>query len=79
MAFATKELAVKVDFHQGEGGVDIIIDCAATCTGTVGKAVFVGGGLKGANLETLKQALSDLVSKLNSREIQDAIDAQPTE
>jgi len=74
MAFTAKELAVKVDFQQGGGGVDIIIDCAATCTGTVGKAVFVGSKLKGANLDALKQALSELVDKLNSGEIQTAID-----
>ncbi|HYU33762.1 MAG TPA: hypothetical protein VEW48_16540 [Thermoanaerobaculia bacterium] len=70
----TKELAGKIAIPQadgggGEGDVVIIVQCAATCTGTVGKVELVGDGLKTeANLEKLRKALSYIVNNFSDIE-----------
>lgn len=61
-----RDLEVKLELPGNPGEVDILIQCAATCTGTVDKAVLVGNGFREnpRAFGLLREALLELIANL---------------
>lgn len=63
----SKDLAVRLDFAPDKNEtVAIIIHCAATCTGTVDKAVLMGEKFKTSDDDTYRK-LADALRELADR------------